>query len=273
MTNNDLSQTGWTLLIAFAAIIVFMGSFLIAATKQKKLVIVDTAWGLGFVVITVVSAVTSLAGDGDSWLRWILLAMVAIWGLRLARHLHSRNAGKPEDPRYVDLIEANKGSFATIAVKKVFAPQGIIMWIVGIPIMVGVNNEELLWWWLIAGLVVWAVGIFFETVGDAQLAKFKSDPDNAGKLMDQGLWRYTRHPNYFGDSCVWWGIWLVAAGSWAGFATIIGPIAMTFFLVGVTGAKLNEKSMSKSKPGYADYVARTSGFIPMPPKRRTSEAM
>jgi steroid 5-alpha reductase family enzyme len=115
--------------------------------------------------------------------------------------------------------------------------------------------------------VVWAIGLFFESVGDAQLAAFKSDPANKGKIMDKGLWRYTRHPNYFGDACVWTGIWIVVAGSWAALATIISPIAMTIFLTKVTGASLNEKGMKKTKPGYDDYVRRTSGFIPLPPKK------
>jgi steroid 5-alpha reductase family enzyme len=115
---------------------------------------------------------------------------------------------------------------------------------------------------------VWAVGLFFEAVGDAQLAAFKRDPDNKGKLMDQGLWRYTRHPNYFGDACIWTGIWIVVAGSWPGLATVVGPIAMTVFLTKVTGAALNEKGMKNTKPGYEDYVRRTSGFIPLPPRKR-----
>jgi steroid 5-alpha reductase family enzyme len=109
--------------------------------------------------------------------------------------------------------------------------------------------------------------VFFETVGDYQLSAFKADPGNRGKLMDRGLWRYTRHPNYFGDACVWWGIWLVAAASWVGLATVVCPAAMTYLLTAKTGKALMEKGLSKSKPGYAEYVARTSGFLPLPPKR------
>jgi steroid 5-alpha reductase family enzyme len=134
--------------------------------------------------------------------------------------------------------------------------------------MVGMNNEDTgtVQAWL--GFVVWAVGMIFETVGDWQLASFKSDPDNRGKVMDRGLWKYTRHPNYFGDACVWWGIWIVAASSWPGVATIVGPIAMTVFLTRVTGVPVNEKGMRESKPGYDEYVRRTSSFIPMPPKKK-----
>lgn len=135
-----------------------------------------------------------------------------------------------------------------------------------------VSNEEIVWWLAGPGIAVWAIGLFFEATGDRQLAQFKKtlskeDGANEGKLMDKGLWRYTRHPNYFGDACVWWGIWLVAASSWLGLATIIGPMAMTFFLTRVTGATLNEQGMKKSKPGYDEYMRRTSGFIPLPPKK------
>lgn len=184
---------------------VFMMVCLRIAITQRKLVVVDTAWGPGFIVIALAAVACSLGASADPALRW--------------------------------------------------------------PVMVGINTDHPKMWLVTLGIAVWAAGMFFETVGDAQLAAFKKDPTHKGKLMDQGLWRYTRHPNYFGDACVWWGIWLVAASSWAGIATIIGPIAMTLFLTRVTGKALNEKGMSASKPGYATYVARTSGFIPMPPKR------
>ena len=264
--SNDLTHTGLTLLAGLLAVAVFMGLCLLIAVRHHKLVIVDTAWGLGFVVIAAVSVVVSLRGDGDAVIRWVLFAMVAIWGTRLAWHLQKRNAKLPEDPRYADLIERSSGSFAQIALRRVFGPQGISMWLVATPVMIGANNIDPWTWLSLLGVAVWAVGLFFETIGDAQLARFKADPANMGKLMDQGLWRYTRHPNYFGDACIWWGIWLVAASSWPGMLSVIGPIAMTVFLTRVTGKSLNEKGMSSSKPGYADYVARTSGFFPMPPR-------
>lgn len=264
--NNDVSQTLLTLLGGLIAVAAFMGLCLTIAIRRRKLVIVDTAWGLGFVVIAAVAALISLGGNGSGVIPWILFAMVALWGLRLAWHLQTRNAKLPEDPRYVDLVERSSGSFGQIALRKVFGPQGISMWLVATPVMIGVNNTDPVLWLCVAGVAVWATGLFFEATGDAQLARFKSDPANSGKLMDQGLWRYTRHPNYFGDACVWWGIWLIAASSWLGVASIIGPIAMTIFLTRVTGKTLNEKRMSASKPGYAEYVARTSGFIPLPPR-------
>lgn len=267
MTSNDLAHTGASLLGGLAVVIAFMGIGLAIARRQEKLTVVDTMWGIGFVLIAAESALVSAGGDGDPTVRWVLLAMTAVWGLRLAWHLHTRNSKLPEDPRYKELADADGRSFSEVAFKRVFLPQGIAMWLVATPIMVGANNTDVVVWLLAAGVVVWAIGFFFEAVGDWQLAQFKSDPDNKGKLMDRGLWRYTRHPNYFGDAAVWTGIWIVVASSVPGLITVIGPIAMTVFLTKVTGAALNEKGMKKSKPGYDEYVRRTSGFIPLPPKK------
>jgi steroid 5-alpha reductase family enzyme len=265
--SNDLSQSAASLIGGLGVVVAFMGVCLAISISTQKLTVVDTAWGLGFVLVAAQTAFVASGGDGDPALRWILLTMTAVWGVRLAWHLHTRNRGKDEDPRYADLAEKDGRSFVQVALTRVFLPQGIAMFLVATPIMVGANNEDVSTPLLVIGVVVWAVGVFFEAVGDAQLATFKKDPDNHGKLMDQGLWRYTRHPNYFGDACVWTGIFVVVAGSWAGLATVISPIAMTIFLTKVTGAALNEKGMKKSKPGYDEYVRRTSGFIPLPPKK------
>lgn len=267
MTPNDLAQTVSSLAGGLGVVIAFMGIGLAIAQHQKKLTVVDTMWGIGFVLVAAETALISSGGDGDPTMRWILLAMAAVWGLRLAWHLHRRNSKLPEDPRYAELAKADRRPFVQVALMRVFLPQGIAMWLVATPIMVGANNEDVVWWLVVVGGAVFLIGFFFEAVGDAQLATFKKDPANQGKLMDQGLWRYTRHPNYFGDACVWAGIWIVVAGSWIGLLTVISPIAMTVFLTKVTGAALNEKGMKKSKPGYHEYVRRTSGFIPLPPKK------
>lgn len=267
MITNDLSQTAASLLGGLGVVVAFMCIGLAIAQASKKLTVVDTMWGLGFVLVAAQTAFVSSGGDGDGVLRWILLAMVGIWGVRLAWYLHRRNSGQAEDPRYADLAERDGRSFTQVALLKVFLPQGIAMFLVASPIMVGANNHDISVPLLVIGMTVWAVGLFFEAVGDAQLAAFKKDPVNKGQLMDRGLWRYTRHPNYFGDACVWAGVWIVVAGSWVGLATVISPIAMTVFLTKVTGAALNEKGMKKSKPGYDEYVRRTSGFIPLPPKK------
>lgn len=267
MIANDGSHSLLTLGIGLATVVLFMAACMALSVRMQKLTVVDTAWPLGFVLVAVVSVFVTNAGDGMPAPQLLLLVLVALWGLRLAAYLHHRNSGKDEDPRYAELADADGRSFAQVALKRVFLPQGIAMFLVATPVMVGMNNLGVVGWlgWL--GVLVWAVGLFFEAVGDWQLAQFKKDPDNQGKIMDQGLWRYTRHPNYFGDACVWTGIWLVAASSWAGVATVLSPIAMTIFLTKVTGAANNEKGMRKSKPGYDDYVRRTSGFIPLPPKK------
>ena len=267
MTPNDISRSGVSLLIGLAVVIAFMAIGLAIARRQQKLTVVDTMWGIGFVLIAVATTLISSGGVGDPALRWVLLTMTSIWGIRLAWHLHTRNSTLPEDPRYQELADADGRSFTQVAQMRVFLPQGIAMWLVATPIMVGDNNEEVDGLLLVLGLVVWAIGFFFESVGDWQLAQFKRVPANKGKLMDQGLWRYTRHPNYFGDAAVWTGVWIVVASSWPGLVTVVGPIAMTVFLTKVTGAALNEKGMRKSKPGYDDYARRTSRFIPWPPKK------
>jgi steroid 5-alpha reductase family enzyme len=248
------------------AVAVLMAATMVTALRIGKQSIVDVVWGLGFGLVAVVSFVLS-AGTGDGLRRALVLVMPVVWGLRLAVHIGRRNAGRPEDPRYEELFSSTSGSAASVVLRKVYLPQGLAMLFVSLPIPVAAVTVGGLQWWAWAGVLVWAVGVFFETVGDYQLSAFRADPGNRGKLMDRGLWRYTRHPNYFGDACVWWGIWLVAAASWVGLATVVCPAAMTYLLTAKTGKALMEKGLSKSKPGYAQYVARTSGFLPLPPKR------
>jgi steroid 5-alpha reductase family enzyme len=272
MIANDVSHSLITLVFGLVTVAAVMATTLWLAMRKEKLTIVDTAWGLGFIAIAVVSLFVTGYGEGMPGPQMFLFLLVLVWGARLAIHLQVRNSGKGEDPRYQELAAADGRPFAQVALRRVFVPQGVAMWLVATPVMVGMNNEGTgtVQAWL--GLVVWAVGMVFETVGDLQLASFKNDPDNQGKVMDQGLWQYTRHPNYFGDACVWWGIWIVAASSWAGVASIVGPIAMTVFLTRVTGVPLTEKGMRESKPGYDEYVRRTSSFIPMPPKKKANHA-
>ncbi|MCZ4497812.1 MAG: hypothetical protein JWQ74_365 [Marmoricola sp.] len=242
--------------------------------------VVDTIWGLGFIAVTLTAFVLGRAlgpdtlffaygGDdpvpdpfGDRNLRtWLLLAMVVLWGGRLALHIARRSHGAGEDPRYEELMSKGTGGL----VRKVLLPQGVAIWFVSLPIQVTVLSFTHVTWVLVLGVALWGVGMAFESIGDAQLAAYKKDP-NRGTVMDRGLWRYTRHPNYFGDACVWWGIYLVCASSWPGVFTILSPIAMTYFLVFATGARLLERTMMK-RDGYPEYAARTSMFFPLPPKK------
>jgi steroid 5-alpha reductase family enzyme len=198
----------------------------------------------------------------------LLVAMVTIWGLRLGGHLFLRNHGQPEDYRYRAMRKRFGDRFPIISLVTVFLLQGVLMWVVSLPVQLGqVSDTPDVGVIAAIGVVVWMVGLFFETVGDFQLSRFKRDPSNEGKVLDTGLWRYTRHPNYFGDCCAWWGIAIVAAESATGAWGIIGAVVMTVLLLRLSGVALLEKSLSKRKPDYQAYVDRTSAFVPMPPKR------
>lgn len=232
---------------------------------------IDAVWGGGMAVL---AAVSWLQLDDPGLRATLLLAMTVIWGLRLAVHLFTRWRAHGEDPRYARMLGKAKeqGRFAGAALKLVFAPQALLLFLTSLPAQLGIlsapEGAEI---GLIgmAGAALWLTGMLFETVGDAQLKAFRADPASKGKVLDTGLWRYTRHPNYFGDACVWWGIWLVAAGSGPAIAlaSLPGPLFLTFTLTRWSGKPLLEKGLARSRPGYGDYVARTSGFFPWPPKQ------
>lgn len=260
--SNFIAVSGFSLL----AVVVLMALTAREGRRQGRVSVVDTTWGLGFVVIAAVAAVV---GDGMAWRRLVLLVLVAVWGLRLARHMHRRNAGKGEDPRYAAMLEKEGGNPTWVAVRKVYAVQGIALWFVSLPIQVSAAAGPGVPAVAVVGILLWLVGFVFEAVGDRQLAAFKADPANRGKVMDRGLWAWTRHPNYFGDSSVWWGLWLVAASAWPGVLTILSPVAMTYFLVFATGARLLEQHMAE-RPGYEAYQRRTSYFLPRPPRREAA---
>ncbi|MSO58935.1 MAG: DUF1295 domain-containing protein [Ilumatobacteraceae bacterium] len=232
----------------------------------KNASIVDVVWGLGFVVVAWVMQITI---DGDSPRQLLLTAMVTIWGLRLAGYLYWRNHGKGEDWRYVAMRKKRGAQFPIYSLVTVFGLQGTLMWIVSLPVQLGnADATPSIGPIAVIGIILWFVGISFEVVGDRQLARFRADPDSSSKVLDTGLWSLTRHPNYFGDSLAWWGIAVVAAETGSGAIGLIGPIAMTFFLMKVSGVPMLERSMSKRKPGYAQYMQRTSSFFPLPPKKK-----
>jgi steroid 5-alpha reductase family enzyme len=237
----------------------------LVARRTGRFAVVDVTWGVTLAGTAVVSAVVATLLDAGDWRRWLLLVLVSVWGLRLSWHIRRRNQGH-EDPRYAAMLEG--ASWAT-AVRKVFVVQGAAVWFVALPVQVTAVTRTGTAWLAWLGALLWVVGVLFEAVGDGQLAAYKRDPDR-GPVMDRGLWGWTRHPNYFGDACVWWGVWLVAASSvpdnWWGALTILSPVAMTWFLVVATGAKPLERTMMQ-RPGYPEYAARTSMFFPLPPRR------
>jgi steroid 5-alpha reductase family enzyme len=230
---------------------------------------IDVVWGAGFGIVAITSLVLSV-GEGDLWRQLLITALTCIWGFRLAWHIERRNRGKDEDQRYVEIMERARGNPLLHIVRKVYLPQAVIMWVVSLPVQLGqygYASGALAVTVTVLGVLSWAVGFFFETVGDAQLAAFKADPANKGQVMDQGLWRYTRHPNYFGDAAVWWGLTLLALHHPAGLIGLVSAALMTWLLAKGTGAKLLESTIGNRRPGYVEYVKRTSGFFPLPPKK------
>ncbi|HWJ67912.1 MAG TPA: DUF1295 domain-containing protein [Nocardioides sp.] len=260
--------------VAAAAAAVVMAGTAVVARRQGRVAIVDVAWGLGFVLVALACGGLALARDaGDDWRTLVLVAMVVVWGLRLAWHIHRRSSGhRDEDPRYEKLLGGTLAEVGiAVAVRKVFGVQGAALAFVALPVAVGVV-ADVAWWPVVAmGVAVWLVGLVFEAVGDAQLAAYRAQPRaSRPQVLDTGLWGWTRHPNYFGDACVWWGTWLaggLASGWVAGLATVLAPLAMTYFLAYATGARLLEQTMMQ-RPGYPEYAARTSMFLPLPPRRR-----
>ena len=231
----------------------------------KNAGIVDIFWGCGFVIVAWASLWTSGRLLSN---QLILTVMVSVWGLRLAGYLAWRNIGKPEDYRYAAMRDHHGKRFPIVSLFTVFGLQGLLMWLVSLPIQVGISQGED--WYAIRwiGVILWLTGLFFEALGDFQLARFKVDPSNRGRVMNRGLWRYTRHPNYFGDFLVWWGFYLVAAESGSWWWTIIGPLLMSFLLIRVSGVRLLESSLRRRVAGYEEYVRDTSAFLPLPPKQQ-----
>jgi len=227
--------------------------------------VVDPFWGPGFVII---ASVAYAVGDGFGPRRVLITAMVAIWGLRLGLHLLARNLHEGEDRRYRAMREYWGDSFPWVSLATVFLLQGVLMWLISLPIQVvaAAGAPRTLTVLDGIGVLSWVVGMFFEAVGDRQLRRFKADPANRGRVLDTGLWAWTRHPNYFGDAMVWWGIFAVAAAVPGGWWTLFSPMLMTFFLLEVSGVAMLERDIADRRPAYRDYVARTSAFIPWPPK-------
>jgi steroid 5-alpha reductase family enzyme len=250
--------------LSLAAVIAFMLGTFVVALRAKRHSVVDTAWGLGFSLVAVLGWLLSI-GEGDLAGRTVILVLTMIWGLRLAAHMARRSHGMGEDPRYAELMSRAGGNPKLFALRMIYLTQGGVLWFVSLPVQVAMFAPGPWSWWALAGVLLWAIGLAFEATGDAQLAAFKRDPGNHGKVMNRGLWSLTRHPNYFGDTCVWWGIYLAAAVRWPGVLTVLSPAIMTYILVKGTGKSLLEKRM-RDRPGFAEYVRRTNGFIPWFPR-------
>lgn len=244
-----------------SVLFVYMSLWFVVSLVKKRNDVADVAWGLGFVLL----AWVSFYFFGDAGVRGLLVnVLVSIWGLRLAWHIYTRNKGKAEDYRYLAWRKEWGQWFYLRSYAQVYLLQGFLLFLIVLPVLV-INRStgSALGWLDLLGVAVWLVGFYFEVVGDAQLARFIKDPENKGKLMQSGLWAYTRHPNYFGEVTQWWGLWLIALSVPSGVFSIIGPLTITFLILKVSGIPLLEKKMEKN-PDFADYKRRVSMFIPLP---------
>lgn len=258
---------GINLLVSAGAVAVVMLATFAYAMRSNLHSIVDSVWGPGFVVVAAVSFGLS-SGHGNGTRRAVVLAATALWGLRLGGYIFWRNHGRGEDPRYQALLRHAGGRVAPFVLKNVYWAQGRVMWLVSVPVQVAMYEHAAVGPVTWIALAVFAAGFATEAVGDLQLARFKADPANQGRILDRGVWSWTRHPNYFGDACVWWGLWGLACSHWIGVLTVFSPVVMTYMLVKRTGKALLEKTMRRSRgEAYEMYVARTSGFIPRPPRK------
>lgn len=254
------------LLTTFGCGVAVMVALWLLSLARRDVSIVDIWWGPGFALLACVAfALAGTPGPRGA----LLVGLTSLWGLRLGLHLFWRNHGQDEDPRYARMRRHHGARFPWISLATVFGLQGLLQWFVSLPLQVaqlvpggapfGVLDA--------LGVALFATGLFFETVGDLQLARFRADPANQGRVMDRGLWRYTRHPNYFGDCLVWWGLFAIALATPAGWLTIASPLAMTWLLLRVSGVALLERSLVRTRPAYRDYIESTSAFLPRPPRR------
>lgn len=251
---------------AAGVIVVLMVVTWLISVVIKDASIVDIIWGFGFVLVAWASFVT---GDGFDARKWLITLLASAWGLRLSIYLFIRNHGKGEDYRYRAMRKRWGPRFPVISLVTVYGLQGLLMFVISMPLQVAQLSgmPDHLTVLDYAGAAIWLVGFAFESISDLQLARFKADPANAGKVMNRGLWRYTRHPNYFGDAVLWWGLFVIALARWENALVVFSPIAMTILLTRVSGVPLLEASLKRRREGYAEYVANTSSFIPLPPKR------
>lgn len=254
--------------ISALIILAMMAALWLLSLMIKDASIVDIFWGTGFVISAWVYFF--LAPDGFMARKLLVTVLTTIWGLRLSIYILIRNWGREEDFRYQKWREESGKNWWWYSFFKVFALQGLLMWIIAIPLLVAqISPSPSRFVWLdYLGIVVWSIGFFFEAVGDWQLSRFKAKPENKGQLLKKGVWRYTRHPNYFGDAAQWWGYYLIAVAA-GGFWSIFSPIIMTLLLRNVSGVTMLEKTLKNSKPGYQEYVETTNAFIPWFPKGKT----
>lgn len=252
-------------LTAQAIVMTAMVALWLWSLRLRNASIVDPFWGPAFVLTAWVAAGMHRP---LSWRAALMLGLVTVWGLRLAGYLLRRNVGHGEDRRYAEMRRHHGDRFPLVSLGTVFLLQGFLVGLIAWPVVCGVADPGTAPWGIAdgAGLLLWATGFAFETIGDGQLARFQRDPRSRGRVLDRGLWRYTRHPNYFGEFCMGWGYWLLAVAA-GGAWTIFSPVVMSFLLLRVSGVSLLEQTIGDRRPEYAAYQRRTSAFWPWPPRR------
>jgi steroid 5-alpha reductase family enzyme len=256
-----------TALAGLAAILAALTAAWLLSLKRRDASIADVCWGAGFALLAWLYCLLSPASTPRSWL---VASLVTLWGARLSIHIFRRNHGHGEDRRYQAMRATHGAAFWWRSLFTVFWLQGAILWFVALPVLVAVRASRPAGLTAVDGLgvVLFSIGFAFEAVGDHQLARFKKEPSSRGQVLDRGLWRYTRHPNYFGDATLWWGLYVIACATPGGWLTALSPALMTYLLVRVSGVRLLEKDLRKSRPGYREYIARTPAFVPWFPRRR-----
>jgi len=253
----DVAATSWAVGCVFAA--AFAGW--IFSAIRNNVSIVDSLWSLMFLLML---SMYQLLADTPGPRAWLVLALVAIWALRLSIYIAARNHGQPEDHRYAQIRRNNQPNFRLKSLYIVFGLQALLACFIGLPLLVAASASSALGWVDFLGIGFWLVGMVFEVVGDYQLSRFKAQARNHGKVLDTGLWRYTRHPNYFGEFMIWWGFFLLAVAA-DGWWAILSPLLMSFLLLKVSGVALLETTIGERRPEYADYVRRTNAFFPGQP--------
>lgn len=253
-------------LTAAVDVFAFAATWLIAR-RLGRYNVVDVTWSLSIAAITATAFGWSVHAGGDTARRSLVLAMTIVWAIRLASHIGNRSRGHGEDPRYAAILSRAPGSVSAYAVQRVFAPQALIAFAISMPLQIAMYQRGGNTWLDVAGAAVWLLGLGWEAIADAQLSAFRSRRNSSEEVMDHGLWRYSRHPNYFGEAVLWFGLWLPAAGDWRGLVAVLSPVVVTYLVGFASGKPLLERSLAKRKPAYADYVQRTSGFIPRRPRQ------
>jgi steroid 5-alpha reductase family enzyme len=261
-----LENTLHLFLLNLGAVTAMMVIVWLLSLAKKDASVVDGFWGLGFVLV---AWLTLVSAEGYMGRKVLIAVLTSVWGLRLAVHIFVRSRGKGEDKRYQAWRAQYGERFWWVSLFTVFGLQALLLWLISLEIQVPQLSkvpERLV---LLDGLgtSVWAAGFFFEAVADWQLSRFKSNPANAGKVMDRGLWAYSRHPNYFGETLVWWGLFIIALATPGSVWVVISPLVITFLLLKVSGVTLLEKTLRDTRPEYGDYVEKTSRFVPWFPKK------